>query len=101
MSPPTAQSRPRQGGLEVISGGSGFDVSSVRRLAPPWQVYAIAYRVAGRSGERLALIAAMCPRCGRTHVHTARVSFTSGIRTAPCGARYVVHVDTSIAGGAA
>ncbi len=33
MSPPTAQSRPRQGGLEVISGGSGFDVLSMPRQA--------------------------------------------------------------------
>ncbi len=66
-----------------------------------WQIYAETHEVRGRTGARFVLLVRQCPRCGCTHIHTARLSFTSGIRSAACGARYVIHADTSATGGAA
>ncbi len=64
-----------------------------------WQVYAETHEVRGRTGARFVLLVQRCPRCGCTHIHTARLSFTSGVRTAPCGAPYVVHAAALLEGG--
>ncbi len=56
-----------------------------------WHVHAQTFRVLGRTRDRFALVVLNCPRCSRAHEHCAPPEFISGMRTAPCGVRYVVH----------
>lgn len=60
-----------------------------------WHVHPAAFLVAGRTRDRLVLIVAICPRCRKSHTHAAPPDFAAGMRTAACGARYVVLVDRS------
>ncbi len=101
----TKRNRPGVGSLEAVQ-VSARAAATALSVVPDtdnrvWQVHAETHEVTGRTGPRLVLLAPRCHRCGRTHVHTARVSFTSGIRTAPCGARYVVHAAHLEGGGRA
>lgn len=59
---------------------------------PLRHVWALAYRVRGRTGRvRLVLVVQRCPAAGcGVHVHYAAADFERGRRTAPCGTRYIV-----------
>jgi hypothetical protein len=55
-----------------------------------------AYLVAARTGRRsLCVLVTRCPfRCGCVHRFTAHPDFERGLRNAPCGGRFVLHVVT-------
>lgn len=68
-----------------------------QRTSPStWQVPVTAYEVVGcRGRRRLVLLVEQCPYCRRSHLHSARIDFVSGTRTAAChNGRYLVLVGT-------
>lgn len=75
-----------------MTGGGIPASSSTAHSTPLPVVVARTTIVAGRSRERLELDVAHCPRCGLFHRHRAPVEWLGGVRTSPCGLRYVVQI---------
>lgn len=63
-------------------------------------VYPEVRLIAGRDRQRLELVVTRCPRCGQSHAHRAATSFLEGLRTSPCGQRYLVVAGLSLRGAA-
>lgn len=73
--------------------GGGIPASSSPFIVPPHPVIlALSTVVSGRVRDRLELDVAHCPRCGQLHRHRAPVEWLGGVRTAPCGLRYILRV---------
>lgn len=74
-------------------GGGGVPASSSNDRVPPHPVIiAVSVIISGRVRDRLELDVAHCVRCGRCHRHRAPVEWLGGLRTAPCGQRYILRV---------
>lgn len=72
----------------------GQDVAGQRS---PLVVHAARFDVIARSQNRRLILIVVCPFCRDRHTHTAPVDFSSGIRTAACGARYVLQTARTLA----
>jgi hypothetical protein len=93
-SPPTPRSRPhKESGTPADGLGRPRQDTASERQKPIRHVFAHTYSTAARSGRvSLCMVVVRCPGgCGYSHRFIARQSFTTGVRTAPCGARFVLH----------
>jgi hypothetical protein len=73
------------------------DRQNARRRADRPHAWAHGYLVTARSGRRsLCLLVTRCPfGCGCVHRFTAPQDFDRGLRSAPCGGRFILHVVTA------
>ncbi len=95
MSPGNDRSRPGGGGLNVEKLAGERDITILRRARdiPLRHALATGYVVSGCRGRQRMVLTVCCPYCDLWHVHAARTSFVTGVRTASCRrGRYVLSV---------
>lgn len=87
---PTAERRPHG---ESGSSASGLARrSNGTRQRPNRHAFGHAFMVVSRTGRAsLCMIVVRCSGCDHAHRFTAKPTFTTGVRTAPCGIRFVLH----------